>query len=225
MSLQARSPKGGNAGSNGKNSLNNRWDISSGKVHNGGHNKKPREELVLCLQEIPLSSRRTYRDAGAALGISPRLVHAMLHQEKTLRRHSSSLKPIMTNENKVKRLQFCLEQIDVNSGLYKQMLDSVQVDEKWFEITENSVSYILTTEEKEPEREGEKLHKPRIMFLCAVAKPRYDPHRKAMWDGKIGMWPIAELVPAKRTSKNRERGTLEWKPVSVNKDVYRSFIC
>jgi len=79
----------------------------------------------------------------------------------------------------------------------------VHVNKKWFELTEDSVSYILAQNEVEPHREGKKLHKPRIMFLCAIAKPRYDPHTKKMWDGKIGMWPFALQVPAQRSSTNR----------------------
>jgi hypothetical protein len=62
--------------------------------------------------------------------------------------------------------------------MYKDMLDQVHVDEKWFELTEASVSYILAQNEQEPTHKGKKLHKPRIMFLCTITKPRYDPHTK-----------------------------------------------
>ncbi|XP_057790875.1 uncharacterized protein LOC131007986 [Salvia miltiorrhiza] len=41
-----------------------------------------------------------------------------------------------------------------------------------------------------------------------------------LFDGKIGIWPFTELVPAKRNSKNREAGTLELKPIeSITKQV------
>ena len=33
-------------------------------------------------------------------------------------------------------------------------------------------------------------------FLVAVVRPRYCPHRKCCWDGKIGTWPIVRKVPA-----------------------------
>ena len=45
-----------------------------------------------------------------------------------------------------------------------------------------------------------------------------------MFDGKLGLWPIAEQIPAQRASRNRARGTLEWKSVSITKEVYTSFI-
>ena len=38
------------------------------------------------------------------------------------------------------------------------------------------------------------------MFLCAQARPRWDNNANQMWDGKIGIWPIGEYVPAARTS-------------------------
>ncbi|KAE8967343.1 hypothetical protein PF011_g27589 [Phytophthora fragariae] len=30
------------------------------------------------------------------------------------------------------------------------------------------------------------------MFLAALARPRYDPHRKQRWDGKVGIWSFTE---------------------------------
>jgi len=33
------------------------------------------------------------------------------------------------------------------------------------------------------------------MFICAQARPRWDPHRNAMWDGKVGFWPIGFYAP------------------------------
>ncbi|ETV78111.1 hypothetical protein H257_08316 [Aphanomyces astaci] len=33
----------------------------------------------------------------------------------------------------------------------------------------------------------------KVMFLAAVVRPRYDFHRKQMFDGKIGVWPFGLL--------------------------------
>ncbi len=51
-----------------------------------------------------------------------------------------------------------------------------------------------------------------VMFLCVVARPRYDDYRKSYLDGKIGLWPFVERVPAKRNSRNRPAGTLKRSP-------------
>ena len=52
----------------------------------------------------------------------------------------------------------------------------------------------------------------------------WDPHRNSVWDGKIGMWPIGDWVPAQRTSSKRAAGTLVWKDESVTRDVYRRML-
>ena len=69
-----------------------------------------------------------------------------------------------------------------------------------------------------------KAMKEKVMFLSAVAKPRYDPHRKVMWDGKLGLWPFAKQVPAQRSSANRPAGTLEWKSYNVDRKAYRTMM-
>ena len=59
------------------------------------------------------------------------------------------------------------------------------------------------------------------MFLAATARPRYNHSTKTWWDGKIGMYPIVEVKPAAKNSKNRPAGTLETKCVNVNRHVYK----
>ncbi|ETV69615.1 hypothetical protein H257_14754 [Aphanomyces astaci] len=36
----------------------------------------------------------------------------------------------------------------------------------------------------------------KVMFLAAVARPRYDHHAKKIWDGKVGVWPLVQVSPA-----------------------------
>jgi hypothetical protein len=40
------------------------------------------------------------------------------------------------------------------------------------------------------------------MFLCALARPRFDDNGNCTFDGKIGMWPFVEKVEAQRRSDN-----------------------
>ncbi|KAF0728003.1 hypothetical protein Ae201684P_009439 [Aphanomyces euteiches] len=63
-----------------------------------------------------------------------------------------------------------------------------------------------------------------MMFLTAVARPRYDYTLRKLWNGKIGMWPFVSVVPAQRKSKNRERGTPVTTPITVTKKVYRQYL-
>jgi hypothetical protein len=62
------------------------------------------------------------------------------------------------------------------------------------------------------------------MFICDVARPRWDTRANRYFDGKLGIWPFVEKVPAQRGSRNRHRGTLETKPISVTKAVYKQLI-
>ena len=61
--------------------------------------------------------------------------------------------------------------------------------------------------------------------MAAVARPRYNPNRKTVFNGKIGIWPFVYQEAAKRNSKNRSKGTMETKVISsVTKDVVRRTI-
>ncbi|KAH9074408.1 hypothetical protein Ae201684P_022215 [Aphanomyces euteiches] len=62
------------------------------------------------------------------------------------------------------------------------------------------------------------------MFLCAVARPRYDESTGRWFDSKIGISSFVETVPADRTSRNRPAGTIETKSVAVTKAVYREYV-
>jgi hypothetical protein len=59
-------------------------------------------------------------------------------------------------------------------------------------------------------------HTPK--FLSAVARPQFDTGRNQWFNGKLGLcWPITHQVPAQCDSANRQRGTLEWKDLTMDK--------
>ena len=63
------------------------------------------------------------------------------------------------------------------------------------------------------------------MFLVAVARPRFDAFSNEVFSGKIGIFPLTTLEPAKRSSGNRVARTLETKLIlSITKDVTRSWL-
>ncbi|XP_071911419.1 uncharacterized protein [Coffea arabica] len=103
------------------------------------------------------------------------------------------------------------------------MCNMVHIDEKWFYMTKESEKYYLHPEEEHPMRTcRSKKFIVKVMFLAAVARPRFDCSRNKHFDGKIGIFPFAFKEPAKRNSKNRVAGTLETKSIlSVTKEVYR----
>ncbi|XP_031124382.1 uncharacterized protein LOC116027098 [Ipomoea triloba] len=172
---------------------------------------------------IPLNRRTTIRSMASALSMSKTSLHRRV-KEGSLKSHSNATKPMLTEENRKVRLQFCISMIDSSSShnnpSFIDMYDCVHIDEKWFFLSRTSQKYYLLPEEDKPYRTCKsKKFITKVMFLCAVARPRFDLERNEMFDGKIGMFPFVYKEPAKRRSKNREVGTLETKPIeSVNKD-------
>ena len=105
------------------------------------------------------------------------------------------------------------------------MEDLIHIDKKWFYLTKDGQRFIIAADKPEPYRHVQ--HKSflmKIMFLCAVARPRYDTNKTVCFDGKIGIWPIRKWEPAKWSSKKHAKGTPVWKNQSIMRDVYREYL-
>ncbi|RHZ22826.1 hypothetical protein DYB26_012958 [Aphanomyces astaci] len=77
------------------------------------------------------------------------------------------------------------------------MWDVVHLDEKWFNADKNIRKVYLTAgEEPEQRASSSKRFVSKVMFLAAVARPRYDEARGMYFDGKLGIWPFLEFAPA-----------------------------
>ena len=185
----------------------------------------PSEFVCEGIKNIPLRKRRTQRKLAASLGVSKTTVQRWI-VDSTIRVHCNSLKPVLMEENKVARLIMALESRDPNDpSKFLDMMDRVHVNEKWFFLSRQRERYLLLPEEKNPKRcVKSKSHITKVMFLCAVARPRFNTSANSWWDGKLGIWPIGGWEPAQRASKNRPRGTLVWKNKPVTKGVYRELL-
>ena len=124
--------------------------------------------------------------------------------DSTIRVHSNSLKPVLTEENKVAQLIMVLDSCDPQDPTkFLDMMDHIHVDEKWFFLSRQKERYLLLLVEKNPKWcIKSKLHITKVMFLCAVVRPCFNPSANSWWDGKLGIWPIGDWEPAKRASKN-----------------------
>ncbi len=135
------------------------------------------------------------------------------------------MKLILSEENKVEQLEWCQNHVDSHTGHYTEMLDVIHIDKKWFNMTELTKSCYLADDEEDPyQMVQHKSHIPQIMFLAASARPRWCPHRKMMWDGKIGLWECVDYVAAKWSLHNRPAGMIEVKPYSIDGKRYRALI-
>ncbi|KAK9705850.1 hypothetical protein RND81_07G086800 [Saponaria officinalis] len=63
----------------------------------------------------------------------------------------------------------------------------------------------------------------KIMFMGACSRPRI-ANGVVKFNGKIGIFPFSYIVPAKKTSKNRRKGTLETRPIDrITKAVIKTY--
>ena len=140
--------------------------------------------------------------------------------------HTSSVKPFLTPENMAAHIDFCKSYVNLQTNRFNNMFDYIHIDEKWYYLTKNCRRYYLGKDVDIPRRTSKSKHfKTKVMFLGAVARPRWDSNNNRMFDGKLGIWPFTEVVKAQRTSANRPAGTLITKALtSVTTDVYQKWL-
>jgi hypothetical protein len=102
----------------------------------------------------------------------------------------------------------------------------VHIDEKWFYMTQKTKKYYLLADEDDPYRTCKnKNYINKVMFLVALARPRFDEDNIETFSGKIGIFPFVQEVPAMRSSINRPADTLVTKPItSITNEVSRMFL-
>jgi hypothetical protein len=178
---------------------------------------------------VSLPKRSTLLGLAGALGISPTPIQKYL-REGVLRRHSNELKPHLKDANMKARLRFCLSMIEestiLHDPMFKSMHNVVHIDEKWFYMSKKVMNYYILEDESEPHRTCKnKNFVGKVMFLVALARPRFYHEGRNTFSEKIGVFPLVDKVPAKRSSANRIARTLETKPISsITKEVSRMFL-
>ncbi|CAM9325170.1 unnamed protein product, partial [Discosporangium mesarthrocarpum] len=177
--------------------------------------------------EIPAVHRTSYRTRAAEAGVAlSTLWDLCKHEEvQSVRRW---IKPVLSEAHKLERVQFVLSHVSRKGGtgwVVAHMYDWVHVDEEWFYMMRDGGRIYLhpDTAVPDPPRAQKKRYVTMVMFLVAGAMPRklFDGSR---FDGKIGIWPVVEMVATKKNSKNRPVGTLEIKPVTVDGEKYQELM-
>jgi hypothetical protein len=157
---------------------------------------------------------------SAALGVSKSTVQRALAAGE-IKRHSSAVKPWLTDRNKLQRLDFCLSFVDSTTYSFDSFDGTVHIDEKWFYLTRGEQSYYLDADEELPYRAVKsKRYITKVMFMAAVMRPITE-NGVVIFDGKLGVCPFVVADEAQRTSKNRPAGTVELKSVTVDRDEHR----
>ena len=71
-------------------------------------------------------------------------MHQWLHMEGGLNPHTSSPKPVITEQNKYSWLLFALEMVNPNNPTkFQHIYDMVHVDEKWFYLMRDKQHFLL----------------------------------------------------------------------------------
>ena len=100
------------------------------------------------VKDVLLRKRQTQRKLATSMGVSKTTVHrwivaSMIHV------HCSSLKPILTEENKRVQFEMALSfRNPSNLGQYQDMRDRIHVDKKSFFLTREKERYLLHHGEK-----------------------------------------------------------------------------
>jgi hypothetical protein len=90
-------------------------------------------QQIANMTNIPLNDRTCNQSTSAATGIPMTRIYSMVNKNGAIRRHSSTVKPVLTDANKQFRIQYALNNINLDRRLFDSMMDVVHVDEKWFE--------------------------------------------------------------------------------------------
>ena len=61
------------------------------------------------------------------------------------------------------------------------------------------------------------------MFSSAIASSRFSSDGKVISEGKVGLWPFTQVIPAKYNS-NRLVGTPKVKNHALTKEIYKKLI-
>ncbi|GAA0142926.1 hypothetical protein LIER_03720 [Lithospermum erythrorhizon] len=106
------------------------------------------------------------------------------------------------------------------------MYNYIHIDEKWFYMSKKKETYHLLPTEEDPLRSCQsKNFIGNVIFLVAMARPRFDCEGVEIFNGKIGVFPFVTLQEAQRRSRNRDVGTLEMKPItSVTREIVKDFL-
>lgn len=199
-------------------------DVSSQKKGNSGRKPIDIKAKMALIPSIPLNQRSTMRSLAAAINVFTSAVFKAT-KSQTILRHSSAIKPFLTPQNEMDRLRFCLSHVRENN-LFIDMYNHVHIDEKWFYMTQNDRTYYLAPGEDPPHRTSKsKRYTTKVMFMAAVARPRYDTTAKNWFNGLLGIWPYVYKEPAKKNSKNRVAGTMVTKNIeSINTFQHRKMM-
>ena len=106
-------------------------------------------EFCQGLKEISWHRHKTYHSTAKAMGVALSTVQQMLLHQEVCRVHTSSLKPTLTEENKMSRMELALSFLDINNtSKFENMEDLIHIDKKWFYHTKDGDCFIIAVDKE-----------------------------------------------------------------------------
>ena len=122
------------------------------------------------VKAVQFRYQQTYRSLSSQVGIPTTTLHRLL-KAGVLQKSTSAVKPMLTDANKVRRVGYC-ELFIESDWCFGDILDRVDIDEKWWYITRVNMSYIIVEGEVPPDQKVKhKSHIIKVMCLTAMARP------------------------------------------------------
>ncbi len=152
-------------------------------------------------------------------------IRRYLH-EMGLFQSRSYLKPVLTDAQKLSRLEYIVRQIG-NGKSFSLNKNRIHMDEKWFYVVrEGRLRWLDPNEPVDTASVHKKQNVTKVMFLVAIGLPHKFNHNgeEQEFDGKIGCWAFTEQTLAKRDSVNRPAGTELTVSQNVTSSVYYEMI-
>ncbi|KAG3081931.1 hypothetical protein PI125_g20049 [Phytophthora idaei] len=99
------------------------------EARNCGKKSLQRSEVIAEVAAVPTKDRQVIRKTAAAAGVSAYQVRELLNSGE-LSRRSGRIKPSLTAENKLRRVEWAMSFVDEDSLEFEYFDDIVMIDEK-----------------------------------------------------------------------------------------------
>ena len=160
---------------------------------NGAKRKHVPSAVQNRIKLVPLKDRMNLQVLSGHIDVPMTTLHRIF-KEGHLYRHRNVLKPKLTDRNKKWRYEFARSKIDWDDYDFRRppqlsdMMDVIHIDEKWFYLLKDGQRYYMVPGEELPHLTTQsKNFLPKVMFLSAVARPRWLPDKNQWFDCKIGV--------------------------------------
>ena len=156
-------------------------------------------------------------------------VHALSCIQKWKKRmggkkYNTYIKPALSLDQKAQRITFINSQKEPDGQHFQDPRNKVHLDETWYYLHRDAQHELRFPGQVAgpPRRTQSKRYIVKVMCLAVVGYPHHRPDG-SWFDGKIGLWPLTQVTPAVRNSRNRLVGAPVTSTVNMTAKRYVSY--